>query len=40
VKIEQHDDCCEFRKTASKRVLTELKLAEEGEGKFEKEINP
>jgi len=40
VKTKQGDDFCEVKRTALKRALTELKLAERGEDKFEKESNP
>jgi hypothetical protein len=40
VKIKQHDGCCEVKRTASQKVLPDLKLAEQGEDTFEKEISP
>ena len=40
VKIKQHDGCCEVKIIELETVLFDLKLAEQGEDKFEKEINP
>jgi hypothetical protein len=40
VKMKQHDPCYEVRRTESKKGPAELKLAERGEDKLEKEINP
>jgi hypothetical protein len=40
VKINQHDGCCEVKIIELEKVLFDPTLAEQGEDKFEKEINP
>jgi len=38
--IKQHDGCCKVKRTELQKVLSELKIAKQGEDKSEKEISP
>jgi hypothetical protein len=39
-KMKQDNYCCEVRRTELNKAIAELKFAERGKDKFEKETNP